>query len=97
MPTILELFQNKELLFPGGSSAEGAVKKDTETFIEQETSGIRIKSLVEINNPLIYGNEATRIASRSTPAVEEMPSDVGGQGTDAVSYTHLPLPPRDLV
>ena len=29
MPTILELFQNKELLFPGGSSAEGAVKIDT--------------------------------------------------------------------
>ena len=82
MPTILELFQNKELLFPGGSSAEGAVKKDSETFIEQETSGIRIKSLVEINNPLIYGNEATRIATRSTPAVEEMTSDVGGQGTD---------------
>ena len=82
MPTILELFQNKELLFPGGSTAKGAVKKDSETFIEQETSGIRIKSLVEINNPLIYGNEATRIATRSTPAVEEMTSDVGGQGTD---------------
>ena len=82
MPTILELFQNKELLFPGGSTAKGAVKKDSETFIEQETSGIRIKSLVEINNPLIYGNEATRIASRSTPAVEEMTSDVGGSTGD---------------
>ena len=82
MPTIIELFKNKELLFPGGSSAEGAVKKDSETFIEQETSGIRIKSLVDVNNPLIYGNEAIRIANRSTPAVEEMTSDVGGSTGD---------------
>lgn len=82
MPSIIELFKNKELLFPGGSSAEGSVKKDTETFIEQETSGIRIKSLVDVNNPLIYGNEAIRIANRSTPAVEEMTSDVGGSTGD---------------
>ena len=71
MPTILELFQNKELLFPGGT-LKAAVKKDTETLIEQETSGIRIKSLVDINNPLIYGNEATRIANSSTPVLEDM-------------------------
>ena len=82
MPSIIELFKNKELLFPGGSSAQGSVKKDTETFIEQETSGIRIKSLVDVNNPLIYGNEATRIANRSTSDVEEMTSDVGGSTGD---------------
>ena len=82
MPTILELFQNKELLFPGGNTAQGSVKKDSETFIEQETSGIRIKSAVDINNPLIYGNEAMRITKRSTPDVEEMTKNTGGQGTD---------------
>jgi hypothetical protein len=82
MPSIIELFKNKELLFPGGSTAKGAVKKDSETFIEQETSGIRIKSLVELNNPLIYGNEATRIANRSTSDVEEMTTSNGGSGTD---------------
>jgi hypothetical protein len=82
MPTILELFKNKELLFPGGTSAKGAVKKDTETFIEQETSGIRIKSLVELNNPLIYGNEATRIVNKSTPVLEDMKSGTGGTEGD---------------
>lgn len=72
MPTIKELFQNKELLFPGGSTAKGAVKKESETLIEQETSGIRVKSAVEINNPLIYGNEASRIVNKSTPILEDM-------------------------
>ena len=78
MPSIIELFKNKELLFPGGSSAEGSVKKDTETFIEQETSGIRIKSLVDVNNPLIYGNEATRLVNKSTPSLETMKEGTSG-------------------
>ena len=49
MPTILELFQS--------SGLNQSVKKDTETLVEQETTGIRIQSAVELNNPLIYGNE----------------------------------------
>ena len=80
MPTIYELFQNKELLFPGGNTAEGAVKAETETLIEQETTGVRIKSAVEINNPLIYGNESIRIVNRSTPILEDMKSGTGGTG-----------------
>ena len=63
MPTILELFHS--------SGLKDSVKTDTETLVEQETSGIRIKSLVEINNPLIYGNEAGRISLRSTPDLEK--------------------------
>ena len=74
MPTIKELFHS--------SGLKESVKADTETLVEQETSGIRIKSLVELNNPLIYGNEATRIANRSTSDVEEMTTSVGGSGTD---------------
>ena len=70
MPTIMELFK--------GSPQDKQVKADTETFIEQETSGIRIKTLVELNNPLIYGNEAIRIAQRSTPLVETMKSNANG-------------------
>ena len=62
--TIMELFHS--------SGLKESVKADKETFIEQEISGIRIKSLVELNNPLIYGNEATRIALRSTPDLEKM-------------------------
>jgi hypothetical protein len=82
MPTIIELFKNKELLFPGGSSAEGAVKKESETFLEQETSGLRVKSAVEINNPLIYGNEAARIMQRSTPSLDTMKADTKGEKGD---------------
>ena len=74
MPTILELFKGKE--------KDKAVKADRETFIEQEKSGIRIKSLVDLNNPLIYGNEAIRIAQRSTPLVEKMKQSTGGESGD---------------
>lgn len=74
MPTILELFKGKE--------KDKAVKADRETFIEQETSGIRISSAVEVNNPLIYGNEATRIVLRSTPDLEIMKDGTGGEAGD---------------
>ena len=43
--TLLELFK--------GSPQDKQVKAERETFLEQETSGIRISSLVEVNNPLI--------------------------------------------
>jgi len=68
--TLLELFK--------GSPQDKAVKAETETLIEQEMSGIRIRSAVELNNPLIYGNEAIRIALRSTPIVEDMKSNANG-------------------
>ena len=84
MPTLLELFKNKDSFKLG--TEYSAVKADTETRFEQEISGIRIKSLVEINNPLIYGNEAARIGLRSTPLTEDMIAnrnnggDGGGDG-----------------
>ena len=62
--TLLELFK--------GSPQDKSVKSDKETLVEQELTGVRTKSAVEINNPLIYGNEATRIAQRSTPDLEKM-------------------------
>lgn len=76
--TILELFQNKDSFKYGTVYSE--VKQDKETLIEQETSGVRIRSAVELNNPLLYGNEAMRIANRSTPIVEDMKGDTGGEG-----------------
>ena len=42
------------------------------TFFEQELHGIRIKSAVELNNPLLYGSDVPRIASRSTRTLEIM-------------------------
>ena len=95
MPTILELFRgsNKDItpkildLTPvqelfAGSTQEKSVKADNITLIEQELSGIRIKSKVELNNPLIYGNEAIRIATRSTSSVEKMKQATGGSAAD---------------
>jgi len=95
MPTILELFKgsNKDItpkildLTPvqdkfTGSPQEKAVKSDQTNLLKQEFSGIRIKSLVELNNPLIYGNEAIRIATRSTSAVEKMKQATGGTAGD---------------
>ena len=64
MATILELFHS--------SGLKESVKADKETLVEQETSGIRVKTAVELNNPLIYGNEATRIVNKSTPVLEDM-------------------------
>ena len=78
--TLLELFENKDSFKYGTVYSE--VKSDTETLVEQETSGVRIRSAVELNNPLIYGNEATRIATRSNPLVEDMKGATGGEGGD---------------
>ena len=80
MPTILELFQNQNSYRYGTNYSE--VKSDTETLIEQETTGIRVKSLVELNNPLLYGNEAIRIANRTTKSVEDMKNSTGGESSD---------------
>jgi hypothetical protein len=114
MPTIEELFKNKELNFPGGTTADGLVdssaqenrggfKQQVKNFAEQELSGVRVKSLVELNNPLIYGNQATRIAKRSTPDKDTMLNALGseeggglskviGKATDAVnSFLGIPV------
>ena len=80
MPTILELFQNQNSYRYGTNYSE--VKSDTETLIEQETTGIRVKSLVELNNPLLYGNESVRIANRTTKSVEDMKNSTGGESSD---------------
>ena len=95
MPTILELFKgsSKDISpnipnqFPvqqkfKGSPQEKAVKSDQDTVIEQELTGIRFKSGVELNNPRLYGNQAIRIATRSTSDVEKMKQATGGTTGD---------------
>lgn len=64
MPTILELFRS--------STVDTNIETNPSTFLAQEVSGLRIKSAVELNNPLLYGNEAIRIANRSTKDTEDM-------------------------
>ena len=79
MPTILELFKgsNKDITPKildqtpvqekfTGSTQEKSVVSDQLSKIEQEFKGVRFRSGVELNNPLIYGKQAIRIATRST-------------------------------
>jgi hypothetical protein len=69
--TILDLFR--------GSTFDTAVEADKDTLVEFETTGIRPRSAVELNNPLLYGNQSIRIATRSTSAVELMKQATGGE------------------
>ena len=78
--TIMELFNDQSSYRYGTNYS--SVKSDTETLIEQETKGLRIKSAVELNNPLLYGNEAIRIANRTTKSVEDMKNSTGGESPD---------------
>ena len=80
MPTLKEIYEGQSNWVFGTNYT--SVKPDKDTVIEQETSGIRIKSAVELNNPLIYGNEAVRIANRSTSSVEKMKQATGGTAGD---------------
>jgi hypothetical protein len=75
--TILDLFK--------GSTFDTAVESDKDTLVEFETTGIRPRSAVELNNPLLYGNQSIRIATRSTSAVEQMKQATAGTaGTGGV-------------
>jgi hypothetical protein len=66
--------------FPG--SEFDVVKTDTETFLEQESSGIRVASAVDLNNPIIYGNEAVRIGNRTTPTLDTIKGGTNPSGGD---------------
>lgn len=55
------------------------VPADTNTVIEQETTGLRRQSLVDINNPLIYGSDIIRIATKSTPSLNTMKESTNGE------------------
>jgi len=80
MPTLKEIYEGQSNWVFGTNYT--SLKSDTETLVEQETSGIRIKSAVELNNPLIYGNESIRISNRTTKTVEDMKNSMGGESPD---------------
>ena len=83
MPTILELFRGSTFdtdVDSKSKEGKGTTFSQIKSFAEQELSGVRVKSAVELNNPLIYGNEATRIALRSTPDMDKMRTDEGDGG-----------------
>ena len=83
MPSILELFRGSTFDTDVDSKSQegkGTTFSQIKSFAEQELTGVRVKSAVELNNPLIYGNEATRIALRSTPLMDKMRTDDGDGG-----------------
>ena len=63
----------------GSSDAIPNVKADADTLVEMELTGIRIKSGVDLNNPLIYGNEAIRIGNRTTRTLDDMKAGTHGE------------------
>jgi len=73
MPTILELFQNDQVL-------SNQVKPDKRTLVDVETSGIRVDTKVDVNNPAIYGFDSIRITRRTTDMLDTMKNDRGTQG-----------------
>ena len=98
MPSILELFRGSTFDTDVDSKSQegkGTTFSQIKSFAEQELTGLRVKSAVELNNPLIYGNEATRIALRSTPLKDKQidsrrtlignPDKLTGGATDANS------------
>lgn len=75
VPTLLERYNSSNSYKFGENYS--SIKSDRETLVEQETTGIRVESKVELNNPLIYGSETVRIFRRSTEMLDSMKSDRG--------------------
>jgi len=88
--TLKELYENKESYVFGTDYSSVKTKKPPKNstfntvanFAEQEATGLRIKSAVELNNPLLYGNEAGRITLRSTAISDEMKQAANGSSGD---------------
>lgn len=84
----MELFKNKDSFKYGTNYSELKTKKPSKNdtfntvsnFAEQELNGLRIRSAVELPNPVLYGNEVIRITSRTTPLLDDMKGDIGGGG-----------------
>lgn len=81
MPTILELFKGSPqdlAVSATGNSSKSDFVKSVKSFSDQETKGLRVKSLVEANNPLIYGTGTIRITNRSIQTTEIQKASTGG-------------------
>jgi hypothetical protein len=83
MPTILELFKDPSK-FQFGTNYESAVKDDKNIIetIASKTSKIRRQTGVDLNNPLIYGTGAIRIANRTIETTELQKEGTGGESGD---------------
>jgi hypothetical protein len=100
MPTILELFKESpqdKAVNSAANESKGGFKQDVTNFVQQELNGIRKASLVDINNPLIYGNQAVRIAQRTTPDKEDMTAGIVEGATGGLGLNKVIGKARDAV
>jgi hypothetical protein len=82
MPTILELFKDPSK-WQFGTNYKNSVKDDKNIIetIASKTSKIRRQTGVDLNNPLIYGTGAIRIANRTLQTTELQKSARFDDGT----------------
>ena len=100
MPTILELFKESpqdKAVNSAANESKGGFKQDVTNFVQQELNGIRKSSLVDINNPLIYGNQAVRIAQRTTPDKDDMTAGIVEGATGGLGLNKVIGKARDAV
>jgi len=100
MPTIMELFKGSsqdKAVDSAANESKGGFKQDVKNFAQQELSGIRVKSLVDVNNPLIYGNQAVRIAQRTTPDKDTMTAGRSSGGGGGLNLNEKISAVRDAV
>ena len=83
MPTILELFKDPSK-WQFGTNYKNSVKDDKNIIetIASKTSKIRRQTGVDLNNPLIYGTGAIRIANRTIQTTELQKEGTGGESGD---------------
>lgn len=100
MPTILELFKDStqdKAVNSAANESKGGFKQDVTNFVQQELNGIRKSSLVDLNNPLIYGNQAIRIAQRTTPDKDDMVAGIVEGATGGLGLNKVIGKARDAV
>ena len=75
MPTIMELFKGSpqdEAVKTDSNKSKSGFKQNVTNFVQQDLSGVRLKSLAEINSPTLYGTGAIAIGKRATTDSDDL-------------------------
>ena len=75
MPTIMELFKGSpqdEVVKTDSNKSKSGFKQNVTNFVQQDLSGVRLKSLAEINSPTLYGTGAIAIGKRATTDSDDL-------------------------
>lgn len=104
MPTIMELFKDSPqdtAINSAAKESKGGFKQNVTNFVQQELSGLRLKSAAELNNPLLYGSNGLAIRRRATEDSEffrdlpnPLPVDSSSINSRGVIFPITQLPTR---